>query len=189
MVIGDFRTSWENDSSYKTGRQPEYGALEALWKVFHYHDVSIDRYSFNAITGYPSIYAYHKDMFWLYDVFREQIIDNALKRCGFEVNRIIPNSFEEALLFVKDSLFLAKPVYVSWYEPFVIYGYDGDLKAAHIHWQSDSLALNGRTDSRKWFEKNWWNYSDKDSDRMMMVIKKKISDLSIVKKIFLDILD
>ncbi|MFP4458978.1 MAG: hypothetical protein ACLFSQ_05270 [Candidatus Zixiibacteriota bacterium] len=173
MVIGDFRRSWESSDISNSEIKLEYGPLDIAWKLARYEGSGISKPVFYAQSGYSTTFLYNKDKFWVYDNLRDEFVRNALTRAGLKIKIVLPNNFEDAIELVKENIEHARLVYASWYEPFLIYGFEDNQENPTIHWHNRAFADKGQTWDKEDFYQNWWNWTEIPEAKNLVIVEGK----------------
>ena len=75
-----------------------------------------------AISGYSSYFLYDLERSWVFDIFREEIVNNILYFLAVRFQKYIPSSIKVLFDFLDTQIKYNRPVYISFFEPLIVYG-------------------------------------------------------------------
>ncbi len=184
LVLTDYMRAWQHDDPTL---KIEYGPLDILWKLVRYSGVDISRAAFFSISGYPSTFFYSRDVFWVYDILRSEVIRKAANLSGVNLKAFTPESIDDALNFFHQSIGRGVPVYASWFEPILVYGLEGSSERPSLKWHNSVFAPDGLSWNREDIENNWWKWTEESSMRVLLTVEKG-SGYKLTRATFISVL-
>lgn len=167
MVLSNYYIGWAEEFSRYPGMKLEYPPLDILWKVAQYSGMA-ERYPhFFAKSGYPAYFIYSLDKPWVYDIFRNAVVDNVLDVCGVYRAEGEPETVEQLLNFLFTVINEGRLVWMSWYQPVLVYGIEGTSKNVCVHWYHPIFAPQGIIWNLKELM-NWWEWADFQGARLVI---------------------
>lgn len=174
MVLSDYNATWDKDFAPYPDMRLEYGPLESMWKVVRYIGINIPVPHFFAKSGYGTFFLYDIDRFWVYDIMRERVIHSASELCGAETEVLYePESLDTALSFIERHIDMGRLVYMSWFEPFVVFGLSGGIEHPRLHWHNFAFAPQGTIWGRDELEQQWWKWADFQGAHSLIAVTGK----------------
>lgn len=185
MVLSNYHIGWAEEFSRYPGLKLEYPPLDILWKVARYSGLS-ERYPhFFAKSGYPAYFVYSLDKPWVYDIFRNSVVNSALDVCGVHRIEGEPEDLEQLIDFLFKVINEGKLVWMSWFLPILVYGIEGTSKNVCVHWYNPIFAPQGKiwglNDIR-----SWWHWADFQGARLVIApdgVEPQDNDAEIVLKL------
>ncbi|MCD6594403.1 hypothetical protein J7L68_01835 [bacterium] len=172
MVLSNYNTGWQKEFDRYPGIKLEYTPLDLMWKCANYSGSTEHYPHFFAKSGYFAFFLYDADKFWVYDIFRVQMVLNALNASN--VRRAIsePKSIDEAIAFIEQMIDGGNVVWATYIEPILIYGIEGIKGKERIHWYNPNIAPDGSTWGRD--ELNGWWESQKDYGQHILISPARV---------------
>jgi len=155
MVLSNYNLKWHDEFARYPGIKLEYVPLDLMWKAANYSGMSEHYPHFFAKSAYFSFFLYDPDKFWVYDIFRVPLVQNALNACNIRRSSIEPETFEQAVSFIYQMINSGNLVWITYIEPILIYGFEGIPNKERIHWYNPNIAPDGATWGRDELEM-WW---------------------------------
>ena len=141
--------------------------LDIAWKSAFYAGAREHYPHFFAKSGYFTFFMYDLDRFWVYDLFRMPIVDNAFTGSNVKRTIIDPVSIEEVVAFLREIISCGNLVWMSWMEPLLVYGVENSGKSVLIHWHNPVFAPDGTTWGLDELE-DWWKWADFEGARALI---------------------
>lgn len=167
VVLSNYNVGWRKELARYPGMQLEYVPLDIMWKAARYAGMTEHYPHFFAKSGYFAFFAYDLDRFWVFDLFRLEVVENALAACNVRRAALEPQSLEEAIGFMREMIQCGNLVWMSWLEPVLVYGVEGSRGNEMIHWHNPSFAPSGTTWGRDELE-GWWNWSSERGAHLLV---------------------
>lgn len=167
MVLSNYQLGWKDERERYPGMRLEYIPLDIAWKAARYAGMN-ERYPhFFAKSGHFAFFLYDLDRFWVYDLLRIYLVDNALSGCNVRRSIFDPPNINDAVAFIKEMVKCGNLIWVSWMEPLLVYGMEDSERGFLIHWHNPAFAPEGTTWGRDELE-NWWNWADFENARLLI---------------------
>ncbi len=167
MVLSNYRLNWREEFERYPGMKLEYVPLEVAWKVARYAGLREHYPNFFAKSGFFAFFIYDLDKFWVHDLFRLFLVDNALTACNVQRAVFNPKNIDESIAFLKEMVDRGNLIWVSWMEPLLVYGVEDSERRVLIHWHNSAFAPDGTTWGRDEIE-GWWNWADSENAHLMI---------------------
>ena len=155
MVLSDYSMGWQKEFDRYPGIKLEYTPLDLMWKCAKYSNFNEHYPHFFAKSGYFAFFIYDPDKFWVYDIFRVQMVLNALNASNVRRALIEPKTIDEAIAFIQQMIDSGNLVWATHIEPILIYGIEGPKGKERVHWYNPNVAPDGSTWGRDEINE-WW---------------------------------
>ena len=168
MVLSNYRACWKGEfERYPSGLKLEYPPLDVAWKAAKYSGMKDHYPHFFAKSGYFAFFLYDIERFWVYDLFRTYLVDNALTGCNVRRTVFNPTNLDEAIAFMREMVRCGNLIWVSWMQPLLVYGVEDLENGVLVHWHNPVFAQQGTTWGRDELER-WWNWADFEEAKLMI---------------------
>ncbi len=167
MVLSNYNSNWREEFERYPGMKLEYVPLEIAWKAARYAGSREHYPNFFAKSGFFAFFLYDIDKFWVHDLFRLFLVDNALTACNVQRAAFNPKNIDESVVFLKEMVERGNLIWVSWMEPLLVYGVEDSERRILIHWHNSAFAPDGTTWGRDEIEQ-WWKWADFDNAHFMI---------------------
>lgn len=159
MVLGNYKDGWDKELGRYPNMRLLYVPVDIAWKAAYYVGMSCHYPHFYAKSGYPTFFLYNLDNPWVFDLFRFAVVDSALDSCNVHRYEGEPGSIEEAVKFIQEMITHGRLVWMSWYDPILVYGIEINEGSIRLHWYHPYFAPDGITWGPDELQK-WWEWSD-----------------------------
>ncbi|RKZ28394.1 hypothetical protein DRQ26_01185 [bacterium] len=167
MVLSNYNSGWREELERYIGMKLEYVPLDIAWKCARYGGLREHYPNFFAKSGFFAFFLYDIDKFWVHDLFRLFLVDNALNASNVQRITFDPKNADEGIAFLEDMVNRGNLVWVSWMEPLLVFGVEDSDRGVLVHWYNPVFAPEGTTWGRDELER-WWNWADFDGAHLMI---------------------
>ncbi len=181
MVLSKYKDGWEKEFQKYPGMMLEYTPLDLAWKASYYIGLRQDYPVFFAKSGYSSFFLYDLEKPWVYDVFRFSAVDSALDVCDVKRYQALPKDLPEALEFIKTMVDSGRLVWISWFDPLLVYGLEVSAGSLAVNWYHPTFAPDGSSWGMDELAK-WWEWTDNPESKKLIAPSEIKCDESITEK-------
>ncbi len=167
MVLTNYKMGWKEEFDRYPGMRLEYIPLDIAWKAAYYAGMREHYPHFFAKSGFFAFFVYDLDKFWVYDIFRNILVDNALDGCNVRRTTLIPDKLDDAIAMIREMVRCGSLIWMSWFEPILVYGFEEEKKGILLQWHNPAFAPEGTTWGRDELDE-WWNWADYQEARLLI---------------------